>query len=31
MAGKWSPSSWRGKNIKQVPVYPDMAALAETL
>jgi len=29
MAGKWSPSSWRGKNIKQVPVYPDAAALAE--
>jgi len=28
MAGKWSPSSWRGKNIKQVPVYPDPAALA---
>ncbi|MEE8333162.1 MAG: 3-deoxy-7-phosphoheptulonate synthase class II [Alphaproteobacteria bacterium] len=29
MAGKWSPSSWRDKNIKQVPVYPDPAALAE--
>jgi len=28
MAGKWSPSSWRSKNIRQVPVYPDPAALA---
>ena len=27
MAGKWSPESWRSKNIKQVPEYPDLAAL----
>ncbi len=24
----WSPSSWRGKPIRQVPEYPDTAALA---
>ncbi len=28
MAEKWTPDSWRGKNIRQVPVYPDPAALA---
>ena len=28
MAAKWAPDSWRGKNINQVPVYPDPAALA---
>ncbi|MEO3999867.1 3-deoxy-7-phosphoheptulonate synthase class II [Mesorhizobium sp. CAU 1732] len=27
---KWSPNSWRGKPIQQVPAYPDAAALAET-
>src|SRR6185437_7589663 len=27
MAQKWSPESWRGKPIKQVPDYPDDAAL----
>src|SRR5690606_8773188 len=26
---KWSPSSWRSKPIKQVPVYPDQQALRE--
>ncbi|QYO77994.1 class II 3-deoxy-7-phosphoheptulonate synthase [Devosia salina] len=25
----WTPSSWRDKPIKQVPAYPDPAALAE--
>jgi len=33
-AGDWSPSSWRGKPIKQQPVYSDEAAVrkcAETL
>ena len=29
MAAKWSPDSWRRKNIKQVPVYPDPATLAD--
>jgi 3-deoxy-7-phosphoheptulonate synthase len=27
---KWSPNSWRGKPISQVPAYPDQALLAET-
>nr|WIE89211.1 3-deoxy-7-phosphoheptulonate synthase class II [Mesorhizobium sp. WSM4875] len=27
---KWSPNSWRAKPIKQVPVYPDLAALEAT-
>src|SRR5262245_1453487 len=27
---KWSPNSWRGKPISQVPAYPDQAQLAET-
>jgi len=27
MNEKWSPASWRGKPIEQVPVYPDPAAL----
>lgn len=27
-ARKWSPDSWRGMPIKQVPDYPDAAALA---
>ncbi|NKB22014.1 MAG: 3-deoxy-7-phosphoheptulonate synthase class II [Alphaproteobacteria bacterium] len=27
MAAKWAPNSWRAKNIKQVPVYTDPAAL----
>ena len=30
MTTKWSPNSWRGKPIQQVPAYPDAAALAET-
>ncbi len=25
----WSPQSWRSKPIRQVPVYPNAAALAE--
>ena len=29
MAASWSPSSWRNKPIKQVPDYPDKAALAK--
>jgi 3-deoxy-7-phosphoheptulonate synthase len=28
VAESWSPSTWRGKPIKQVPQYPDAAALA---
>ena len=28
-AAKWSPDSWRGKPIVQVPDYPDAKALAE--
>jgi 3-deoxy-7-phosphoheptulonate synthase len=28
MAGTWSPDSWRGKPIKQVPAYPDAERLA---
>ena len=27
MAGKWTPGSWRTKDIRQVPVYPDAEAL----
>lgn len=27
---KWSPNSWRGKPIQQVPAYPDLSALAGT-
>ncbi|MBW8322743.1 MAG: 3-deoxy-7-phosphoheptulonate synthase, partial [Rhizobium sp.] len=29
MAENWTPSSWRSKPIKQVPAYPDAAALAD--
>ena len=29
MAAKWTPDSWRAKNIKQVPVYKDLAALED--
>ena len=29
MANKWSPESWRGKPILQVPEYPDQAKLEE--
>ncbi len=25
----WSPASWRGKPVEQVPVYADKPALAE--
>ncbi len=28
MKSAWSPASWRGKPIEQVPVYPDEEALA---
>jgi len=28
MAAKWSPDSWRTKDIRQVPVYPDADAVA---
>ena len=28
MAEAWTPTSWRSKPIKQVPEYPDKAALA---
>ena len=27
MSERWTPDSWRGKPIQQVPVYPDAAAL----
>ena len=27
MSAKWAPESWRGKPIRQVPDYPDQAAL----
>ncbi|MBB2970548.1 3-deoxy-7-phosphoheptulonate synthase class II [Mesorhizobium sp. RMAD-H1] len=29
MTKNWTPQSWRGKPIKQVPSYPDAQALAE--
>jgi len=29
MTAKWSPDTWRAKEIRQVPQYPDKAALAE--
>jgi len=29
MTAKWSPESWHGKEIRQVPSYPDEAALAK--
>ena len=29
MANNWSPDSWRGKPILQVPEYPDAAKLEE--
>ena len=29
MPAPWSPESWRGKPIVQVPDYPDKAALAD--
>ncbi|MEO1718584.1 MAG: 3-deoxy-7-phosphoheptulonate synthase, partial [Planctomycetota bacterium] len=29
MSGVWSPDSWRGLPIVQVPEYPDAAKLAE--
>ena len=29
MADRWTPESWRGKPIAQVPEYPDPAAFAE--
>jgi 3-deoxy-7-phosphoheptulonate synthase len=28
MAQNWTPDSWRGKQARQAPVYPDAAALA---
>ena len=27
MSERWTPDSWRGKPIQQVPAYPDAAAL----
>src|SRR5258708_21098667 len=27
MAAKWTPESWRGKSGRQMPDYPDAAAL----
>jgi 3-deoxy-7-phosphoheptulonate synthase len=30
MNKSWSPSSWRGMPISQVPAYPDASALADT-
>ncbi|XSG81143.1 MAG: class II 3-deoxy-7-phosphoheptulonate synthase [Methyloligella sp. ZOD6] len=29
MQSRWSPESWRSKEIEQVPVYPDQAALQD--
>ena len=29
MTAKWAPDSWRGKEIRQAPDYPDPAAVAE--
>ncbi|MCY4547643.1 MAG: 3-deoxy-7-phosphoheptulonate synthase class II [Defluviicoccus sp.] len=29
MSGEWTPGAWRSKPIRQVPEYPDQAALAE--
>src|SRR5579871_5059911 len=29
MPGKWTPDSWRGMPIRQVPVYPDDGAVRE--
>ena len=29
MAAKWTPDSWRSRPIRQVPDYPDAAALAQ--
>src|ERR1700693_25345 len=29
MPNRWTPDSWRGRPIRQVPDYPDRAALAE--
>ncbi|MCH8036728.1 MAG: 3-deoxy-7-phosphoheptulonate synthase class II [Proteobacteria bacterium] len=28
MSGKWTPQTWRGKEARQQPVYPDAGALA---
>ena len=30
-AGEWSPSSWRGKTVVQMPAYPDREALGRVL
>jgi len=27
MTSKWTPSTWRGKEIRQMPTYPDLAAV----
>ncbi|MGQ0665106.1 MAG: class II 3-deoxy-7-phosphoheptulonate synthase [Pseudomonadota bacterium] len=27
MAAKWTPESWRGKPVRQAPIYPDQAEL----
>src|SRR5258708_10447184 len=29
MPGKWTPDSWRGMPVKQMPVYPDDRAVGE--
>ncbi len=31
MGAKWAPDSWRGRTIRQVPDYPDQAALDRVL
>jgi len=28
MSGKWAPGSWRGRELRQAPVYPDAAEVA---
>lgn len=30
MSNEWTPNSWRGKPILQVPEYPDQDKLIET-
>ena len=30
MPERWTPDSWRGRPVAQLPVYPDAGKLAET-
>src|SRR5471032_1304205 len=29
MSERWTPDSWRGKPVQQIPVYPDAKSLGE--